>query len=250
MINVLSINTFNFRNHKRKETKEIIIAKSTLFTEPVMLTSDLHTYGLNVFQILQEHIHLDKFIVLSVGDMAGNGELGADADPTILYTFLKENCKMHYYVQGNHDFESLSTIENNISDGSIVESSLGIIGGINGIISKKEKLYRVMEKDYFSYLSNMKNKNIKYLLTHEAPELPVVDPSTGNNCIGNKKFYQELLKYKSDLIHIYGHCNHSEFYHKISNIHFINADSRVIIIIPENYNPEEFIKKEIETLYF
>lgn len=66
-----TINTYRwtFGHGKDKEIKEIIIVKSDLFSHPTILTSDLHTYGLRVIESLDMFVNLQKFIVISVGDM-------------------------------------------------------------------------------------------------------------------------------------------------------------------------------------
>lgn len=235
-----------FGRAKSKELKEIIIVKSNLFLHPTILTGDLHTYGLQTFQTLQSYVDLTKFIVLSVGDQAGDGNRGTDADPTELYRFISENSKSFYYVQGNHDLQSLTSSHHNIVDGTMVDTEIGKIGGVNGIISDKERLYRLPEKEFLKHIKSSLNQNVNILLTHETPALPVLDPKYKTYCIGQKSLYTAL---KSPLIHIYGHCHHSEFYHHISDIHFINADSRVIIVIPNNYNGSELFHSELSDLY-
>lgn len=67
-MDVINTHRWIFGKGKSKETKEIIIVRSDLFSHPTILTGDLHTYGLQVFQILDSYIDLRKFIVLSVGD--------------------------------------------------------------------------------------------------------------------------------------------------------------------------------------
>lgn len=242
------INTYQwiFGQAKSKEVKEIIVVRSNLFSHPTILTGDLHTYGLQVFQTLHSYIDLNKFIVLSVGDMAGNGNKGADVDPTELYTFINEHSKKFYYVQGNHDLQSPTTSDHNIVDGTVVNTEIGKIGGVNGIISDKKRLYRLPEKEFLQHIQSSLNQNINILLTHETPALPVFDPKYKTPCIGQKSLYSSL---KSPLIYVYGHCHHTVFYHYISGIHFINADARVIIVIPDNYNGPELFQLEITDFY-
>ena len=229
-----------------RETKEIIIVRCNLFSHPTVLTGDLHTHGLHVFQMLQSYIDLKQFIVLSVGDMAGDGNKGTDADPSELYTFIKENSKSFYYVQGNHDLQSPGTVGNNIADGTWVTTEIGKIGGVNGIISDKRRLYRLSEKEFIAHIKSLLNQNIKILLTHETPALPVIDPMYKTPCIGQKSLFLTL---RGNLVHVYGHCHHSEFYHYISGVHFINVDSRVIIAIPEGHDESDLLLSEFVDLY-
>jgi len=241
-MNVIYSYRWNFTSNK--EIKEILIVRSNLFGNPTILTSDLHTHGLNVFTTLISYINLDKFIVLSVGDQAGDGRKGTDSDPTELYNFIGENSESFYYIQGNHDLISPTTINNNIADGTIINTKIGKIGGINGIISEKKRLYCLPEKDFLGYIKKL--ENIDILLTHETPALPILDSKYKVPCIGQQSLYSAL---KSPLIHVYGHCHHTEFYHYISGIHFINADARVIIIIPNNYEGPELFLTELTDLY-
>lgn len=178
--------------------------------------------------------------------LAGDGNRGTDADPTELYTFISEHSKFFYYVQGNHDLHSPTTANHNISDGTFITTEIGKIGGINGIISDKRRLYRLPEKEFLTHVRTLLNQNINILLTHETPALPVLDSKYKTPCIGQKSLYIAL---KAPLIHVYGHCHHSEFYHYISGIHTINADARVIIVIPNNYDDNEILTASFTDLY-
>lgn len=149
--------------------------------------------------------------------------------------------------------QSPTTEHNNI--GAFVESSyhqmiinteIGKFGGINGIISDKKKLHRTPESQFLKHVQTLLNQNINILLTHDTPALPIIDEKYKTPCIGQNSLYSIL---KGPLIHIYGHCHHSVFYHYISGIHFINPDARVIIVTPRNCNDVDLFITFLTDLY-
>jgi len=94
-----------------KDIKHVYHIKNTLFNEPTIVASDLHQHTLEVVKKLCSYVDLSKFIVLTVGDMAGTSIAGSDGDPTEAYQMLAEHAKAFYFVQGNHDLPSLDRLE-------------------------------------------------------------------------------------------------------------------------------------------
>ena len=63
------------------DTKYIIKATSNIFDDNVIITSDLHSHSFELFSRLAEtNIDLTKYIIIMVGDMAGNYVRGSDGN--------------------------------------------------------------------------------------------------------------------------------------------------------------------------
>ena len=135
------------------DLKHIICAKSDLFQEPTILTSDLHAHSHAVLEQLETNtnIKLKDYNVITAGDMAGDGIFGSDGDPTEFYIKLQKKCKSLLVVQGNHDlptdtrnkkthgFDSSCLLRN----GEVRDTIYGKVGGVNGIISNKPHPYKI-----------------------------------------------------------------------------------------------------------
>ena len=217
------------------DSKELIYVNSNLFNIPIIITSDLHSHSFELFERLREtNIDLTKYIIIMVGDMAGNYIRGSDGNPSEFYNYLIEEIKVKeiIIIQGNHDLppedSKLSDIKKNIiknkilKDGSITNhKDLGKIGGVNGTISNKVHPYKMTQQKYLGYLHKYIGKRIDILLTHDTPKF--------ENFVGKEEIYDTVLKIKP-LIYIYGHCHHKKMYLIHKNIHFLNVDGRVLII--------------------
>ncbi len=221
-----------YRKGKKTTNKiEIIWVNSSLFNEKVILMSDLHSEALRTVQQLQNLVKLKDYIVLSVGDMAGTSIAGVDADPTQVYEFLAKEARAFYFVQGNHDIpdpngreSQLTNADNSkcwISNGQIVNTPIGKIGGINGIISNKKHPYKLPENVFYGIVKSTLKQLPDIFLSHETPQIP------GN--IGQYAFFK-IIEHYTPLIHIFGHCHHGKFHTLHDGTNFINADARVLII--------------------
>ncbi len=243
-INIIKSDTWKYpptknnygKSHSPFDAKYIIHIKSNLFNEPVILTSDLHTYSYKVFERLADEIDLSKYIVITCGDMAGDGILGHDADPTDTYEFIRQRAKALYVIQGNHDLPSIDDnlmhnlcnhdgIHCFLPDGQILNTTLGKIGGVHGTISNKNHPYKKPKNIYLKILENLLKNNLDILITHDTPSFH----NGQEKVIGQDDIYNLVKKYKPK-IHIYGHCHHHNFIEYNSGVYFINVDARVLVI--------------------
>jgi Icc-related predicted phosphoesterase len=246
----------NGKSMAKYDCKMIIIIETTLFAEPTIISSDLHNHTETVFNLLDEHIHLDQFLVLTVGDMASERPIyGCDGDPTPHYTFMSKKAKEFYFVQGNHDLPDPNgqeeIIKNNKNNNCKIKNTCckiecGSIGGINGIISNKRHPYKITNDEYIKILTSILKRRLYILLTHDTPEIPV-KYNDGNNYNGNKEIYTIVNKFKPK-IHIYGHCHHPTYHNFINGVHYICADGRVLIMVPKKYDIDKLFKKPIQRL--
>lgn len=236
------------------DKKEVIRVKSNLFSRehPVILMSDMHFHTGRVFRLLDEHLDLSKYVVLTVGDMSGDKNIfGVDGDPTQDYIFMAERAMEFYFVQGNHDLpspdNSQERIKNNkdkfamIQNGEKVVSVIGSIGGVNGTISEKDHPYKLYEETYIKFLDKCLNKKPEILLTHDTPKI--------HGGHGSESIYKSICNSQTK-IHVYGHCHHNDFYFLNNRIHFICAEARIIIFEPVDVDCEAYTKKEITEEYY
>ena len=217
------------------DSKELIYIDTNLFNIPVIITSDLHSHSIELFERLREtNIDLTKYIIIMVGDMAGNYIRGSDGNPTEFYNYLLEEIKVKdiIIIQGNHDLppedSDLSDLKKNVIKNKILKNgsitsyeNLGKIGGVNSTISNKIHPYKMSQDKYLGYLKKYIGKKIDILLTHDTPKF--------ENFVGREEIYNMVLKIKP-LIYIYGHCHHKKMHSIHKNIHFLNVDGRVLVI--------------------
>jgi Icc-related predicted phosphoesterase len=250
------------KSRKDFDTKSIILVTTDIVNGPTIVTSDLHSHTQSVFNKLDEYVQLDRFTVICAGDMAGAQIFGSDGDPTNYYEYMLSKCGELYFVQGNHDLPSNDGLhrekqlhnkyatfgtDNQCSlDGHVFKSSIGKIGGIDGIISDKNHDYKMGEDDYLHKLGKVLGKKPHILVTHDTPMLPI-KTDKAENYVGNEKIYK-LVSKSSHKIHIYGHCHHPKYYNFIEGINYICADARVIIMIPRD-NYMDFLKQELQEEY-
>ncbi|MHA1992080.1 MAG: metallophosphoesterase family protein [Candidatus Hodarchaeales archaeon] len=228
------------KNRKGKErpyniTIPIYEINSKIFHEPVIITSDLHENTLKVMQIVDQRYGLKNFNVITAGDMAGLGIAGSDSNPIESYKYIVEKAKTFFFVQGNHDLPDPDHLDkklvNKISikcniDGKIVNTSLGKIVGINGIMSEKFHPYKIPSSRYLDLVEKLLRgkKRVDIFITHETPAIN--DELTLFK--GNSKLFEYINKFKPR-IHIYGHCYHKFPIKLVNGVKYISADGKVLI---------------------
>ena len=215
------------------DIKEIIVVETDLFDYPVIAMSDIHSQAPDLVKMLDDHIKLDQFVVLTAGDMAGQHIRGTDGDPTPEYTFLNDKAKEFYFVQGNHDLPDKYNAHNklknkqgnyaSIKDGSKVKTLIGSISGVNGIISDKVHPYKMSYHKYTKYLRAALGFRPYILITHDTPAIPV-NYNDGRPYKGNNDLFKIINKYRPK-IHFYGHCYHPQFHNYINGVNYINLDA-------------------------
>lgn len=223
--------------HSKHDTKDIVMVSTNIIDEPLIAMSDIHSHTPELVPMLNEYVDLSKFVVVTVGDMAGNYIFGADGDPYEEYKYLKERAFEFYYVQGNHDLPLKNNVDGSIDCKIINTKSNMSIGGVNGIISNKPHAYKI---PFGIYLSNMKKvlqKKPYIFVTHDTPSIPMHYPD-GSRYIGQNIIYETVDKYKPK-IHIYGHCHHPTMINLINNVYYINVDGKVVIFVPEKFSEED-----------
>lgn len=239
------------------DSKTIMLIESTLFSHPLIAMSDIHSQTTELLTILDEYVNMEKFIVLTAGDMAGKHVRGTDGNPTSDYEFIAKKAREFYFVQGNHDLpdknNKQNTIKNKqnkfamIQNGETVNSILGTIGGVNGIISNKIHPYKISQDKYETFLKKILQKRPFILITHDTPSIEQIYPD-GQRYVGNVEIYNIINKHKP-IVHFYGHCHHPTFYNFINGVNYINIDARVLIFVNPNYDQNQLFKKPLDDVY-
>ena len=148
----------------------------------VIAMSDIHSMTPEVVDwLLATQRVTPQTIVITTGDMAGNGRLGEDGDPLPQYTLLRDAALALYFVQGNHDALSPQALALTNADGSrccvdgvVVPTLLGTIGGVNGIVVSEEHVdaskHKLSQADYSAQYSHVLALNPDIMLTHQPVE--------------------------------------------------------------------------------
>jgi Icc-related predicted phosphoesterase len=230
--------------------------ETELFGHPLVAMSDIHSQTPELVVMLNDLLNLDRFVVLTCGDMAGDFVRGTDGNPTPEYQYINGLAKEFYFVQGNHDLPGKGGVEKkmknkqgklcNIQEVTVTDSLVGKIGGVNGIISDRAHAYKMPADKYHSFLDRSLQKKPAILMTHDTPAIPAFYEN-GERYIGNMDIFNIVDKHRPN-IHFYGHCHHPVIHNEINGIHYINLDARVLIFVMPN-QIDGLFKQELEELY-
>lgn len=189
--------------------------------DKLIVMSDIHSATPEVVgdMIANDIINKDT-IVLSMGDMSGNFELGGNGDPINEYRAIRDAARAFYFVQGNHDEQNSSAEALKNDDGTrccvdrrVQDTPIGKIGGVNGIISRGQKpprpqLHIYHQDTYLQRLKNVLASKPDILMTHQPVRL-------------SSELYQPKLR-------LCGHCHASD--DRFLKNDFINCDNRILDI--------------------
>lgn len=194
----------------------------------VILISDMHGQCEQAINILEEMGVLSESIVFTMGDMAGDGRMGADGDPIESYRRLLQLSDKFYLVQGNHDLfnPDVYTLVND--DGTrcaLNETKIEIdgvtIGGLDGIIGEKNPGKHIYTRD--DYIRRLKQLGgVDILLTHDLPAVSCTNRHPGVPL--------DAIKVTNCRIHAFGHHQLESFKSTISGVLCYSMDRRVLIM--------------------
>jgi hypothetical protein len=180
-----------------------------------------------------EYPNCKKIGVLLCGDLYTSLEKrGASGDVRNVWKEFNKHFEWVVGVAGNHDRfgthteeEQFKSIQNiHLLHKNIVELNGLKIGGISGIIGRKDKVNRVDEVTFLKNVTRLSKQNLDFLLIHETPDFPVL------NQIGNNKIRACIEK--SDTTRICcGHCFWENSLVEFENkSQVLNVDSKVILM--------------------
>lgn len=249
----------------KHDLKTVILTTTDLLGGPTIITSDLHSHTKQVFYLLEKYLKLENFTVIAAGDMAGAQIFGSDGDPTEDYEYMIERCGEFYFSQGNHDLPSYDNngrekrLRNHnshfgnhtlcsLEESQSVDSRIGKIAGLDGIISDRKHPYKFHHKEYCQKMMKKLETHPQIFVTHDTPAIPRKYDRSDDNYVGNDMIFNKINKYKPK-IHIYGHCHHPTYHNLINGVNYICADARVIILIPDNLDYQDFLHQDLEDEY-
>lgn len=214
----------------RKNTKIYYQYKNNgLFSLPentkLIIMSDLHTATTEIIDDMIKKKRINKnTIIITTGDMAGNGKMGGDADPYDDYLKIHKHAKLFYFVQGNHDLfnEKCKELINDDGticgvDGIVQDTLLGTISGINGIETKDTKANKLKHK--FSH--KVYHKKLKFVLSKYNPDILLTHQPIDKEI---------LVKYHLPKYHLCGHHHIDDFF-QTNDYTMINLDGRIMEFI-------------------
>eukprot|EP00040_Diaphanoeca_grandis_P008982 m.47113 g.47113 ORF g.47113 m.47113 type:complete len:234 (+) comp20419_c0_seq1:130-831(+) len=184
----------------------------------VIAMSDMHTATATVIDMLIQKKKINKgTIVICTGDMAGiYQQKGSDEDPIAEYRKLQQAALALYFVQGNHDVQNAETREMYNDDGTpchvaglVVETAVGSIGGVDGIIDDVKpdpSLHKYTTTEYMSMFKKVTARNPQILLTHTPLASDVMHSSK---------------------IHLYGHAPVTPYAQITHDALSLNMDGRI-----------------------
>jgi hypothetical protein len=220
------------------DLKHVVCYKSSLFGNNVLISSDLHSHTFRTLNNIhtRTNIDLSQWDIITLGDMAGDNFFGSDGDPTAFYVELQKVAKSLLIVQGNHDLlpdpngSAYSKFDTSafLNNGEVRDTVHGYVGGVNGIISNKQHPYKMPRYMYMKFLKGLNNRgNVDIVATHDAPKFF----HNEREYVGDEEIYNVITNRLKPKLFMYGHCHHP--CHTVHNgVHFLNADSRIILINP------------------
>jgi Icc-related predicted phosphoesterase len=174
-----------------------------------------------------------KIGVLLCGDLFTSLEKrGSSGDVRDVWIKFKEQFDWVVGVAGNHDRfgdeaekEEFKAIENiHLLHKETLEVDSLKVGGISGIIGRRDKTNRVDEKEYLDTLKVLLNRGLDLVLLHETPDFPELD------FIGNAKIREVIEKEGLSTI-CCGHCYWDKTLVEFENKSLImNIDSKLVIL--------------------
>jgi predicted MPP superfamily phosphohydrolase len=188
----------------------------------LIIMSDIHSITSFVIDDMIKKKRINKeTIVITTGDMAGDGSTGGNGDPYDDYIKILDASLAFYFVQGNHDYKNKKCKKLINKDGSkccvegfLQDTMIGTITGINGIEVKDEDVNKKLHK----YSSDEYQKKLEYVLSLKPDILLTHQPI-------NKKRLNEIYLPK---IHLCGHYHMKDFFVNDKDYCMINLDGKIM----------------------
>jgi len=213
---------------------EICRYKSNLYDEPIVFASDLHKDCAAVVEFLLLFLEPWEWTFVSLGDMAGTGEFGSNADPTDEYKRIHRSFRKFYFVDGNHDRprERAHLLTNADGTKCCLQGSAGKLGsatarGVSGIMSGLNSPGKLSKPVFEERISEaLETGDVHTFLTHDAPRTKGFSPEVGNPLLA------QHVELHQPRVHVFGHRHLQPAVVGGGPTIFINTDRRVVMMEP------------------
>lgn len=169
------------------------------------------------------------------GDFSSDSDArkrGATGDVLTVWRAFSESFRWTLGVAGNHDLfgaEAPSPGPLRHGNGEVLDGTLAVrdelsVAGVGGIIGKPSKVNRKTCDEYWVRISEVLDSGPEILVTHESPLV---------EGLGEKGSFElaEMVKGKTDLLHICGHCHWSMPLAQMpGGPQILNVDKRVVVL--------------------
>lgn len=210
-------------------------AKSDLFTVPVLVASDLHKDGLEVFSRLARQPDALRWQVILCGDMAGTSTQGEDGPIGPLYDCIQANFGGLHAVLGNHDRATPEDRARRNPDGSpcLLDGAPRLVGGrrlcgVSFIAGRAQKYGRISPAAFDHALAAALGTQAResVLVTHDTPRVEGFTPFIGRDEL------RARLAAQPPRAHLFGHCHLRPITVQRGPTLFVAADARVLQLVP------------------
>jgi len=154
-------------------------------------------------------------------------KLGGTGDVTSAINALSETASKTYAVLGNHDEVQENELrpEVQILDGDVAKTDSFTIGGVSGVVGDPKRNNRKTEAEFLAAVQRCSNSRTDILLLHQGPEGPT-EAERGLGAVN------DVLKKRSNLLVMFGHCHWSQPFHSEGRNLFCNVDARILAFLP------------------
>jgi predicted phosphodiesterase len=140
----------------------------------VIVMSDMHSITRKIIdELIKRKLITKTTVVITCGDMSGSQKLGSNANPYDDYCKLQVSAMVLYFVQGNHDQEDERVYSLRNDDDTpccvhniVIDTVLGRIGGVNGIIGKDGNNHTFDEAKYQLFIDSVIEQSPQIFLSH------------------------------------------------------------------------------------
>ena len=154
-------------------------------------------------------------------------KLGGTGNVTPALNALSKTASLTFAVLGNHDEIEPDELNSDITilDGTSSTTASCTIAGVSGIVGNPKRNNRKTETEFLAAIERCSTSRTDVLLLHQGPKGPT-EAECGFDAIN------ELLRKRSQLLVVFGHCHWLvPFYPEGRNL-FCNVDARVLAFIP------------------
>lgn len=180
---------------------------------------------------------LHRIGAILAGDLYSDSsatERGATGDVSTVWQACSNTFRWVAGVQGNHDFfghknRDIIKLKKSrnifLLDGRSELVDEMVIGGVGGIIGKKEKNARKTPDEFYEAVREVLHDDADIVVLHEGPDVP------GNRSQRGSAYIRGALEHTKPRLIVCGHCHWSNPLAEIERVgQVLNVDARVVLL--------------------